>query len=48
LSNTFNVQAQILKEKFYEKAWFYWLLFGVAVIIVIIVIVLVSLHVIAL
>jgi serine/threonine-protein kinase len=23
LSNTFNVQAQILKEKFYEKAWFY-------------------------
>jgi hypothetical protein len=42
------VQAQILKEKFYEKAWFYWLLFGVAIIIVIIIVVLVSMHVITL
>jgi serine/threonine-protein kinase len=46
LTNTFNVQAQKLKEKFYEKPWFYWLLFSIAIVIVVVIIVLVSDHII--
>jgi ABC-type lipoprotein release transport system permease subunit len=44
LSNAFNVQAQKLKEKAYEKQWFYWMLFGIAIVIIVLIVVLSLLH----
>jgi uncharacterized membrane protein YidH (DUF202 family) len=44
LNNAFNVQEQKLREKFYEKHWFYWLMFAVAIVIVIMIVVLTLLH----
>jgi hypothetical protein len=44
LSNVFNVQEQKLREKFYEKHWFYWLVFTIASITIILIIILSCLH----
>ncbi|GHU31850.1 putative serine/threonine-protein kinase [Bacilli bacterium] len=40
----FNVNAQRLKEKFYEKQWFYWLMFSIAMIVALLIIVISLLH----
>jgi hypothetical protein len=44
LKNIFNVQEQKLKEKFYEKHWFYWLLFTLAGVTVVLIVILSLLH----
>jgi hypothetical protein len=38
------VQDQKLKEKFYERHWFYWLVFSIASVTVVLIIILSFLH----